>query len=165
MSKCYHRGVGKRIAALGSVVVLACAYDGGQTVLDLETIADVSGESDAPCVLTLASGKASLTYDVAATALAPGDASTTRATLGACIENGPDVTVAVTPRGGAPALAVERGASCMTIRPGATDSTRALFDDLGVTVGDCPTTIALTLSCGGSVLYDAAPLDVCIVAM
>ena len=163
MSKCYNRRVGKPLAA-GVVALVACTVQGGPT-LDLETIADVRGASDAPCVLTLTAGDASLTYDIVATSMTPIDAPATRAALGMCLEKGAVASSSAVPRGSGPVLAVSRGASCMTLRPAANDTNDVLFHDLGVSVSSCPTTIAFTLSCGGSTLYDRTPLGVCVVAM
>jgi hypothetical protein len=138
---------------VGGGLLAACSTaGGGNEPWPTSAGLDVSGESNAPCTLTLSADGKDESFEIAAPIPALSDApSDVRAPLGAC-DVGDAATVNVT------------GAPPQCVRASRTATQLCFVQDgcLGspaTSQTSCP--VALTLTCNGVKLYDHVPWHVC----
>ena len=134
----------------------ACASEGGGNEPVPTTAGlDISGESNAPCTLSVTAGGKTLTFEIAAPTPAVSDApADSREPISACtIGDAGSVSVTSDPPDALQCVRVSR-----TSRQLCAEQNSCFGDSLSQPE-NCPAT--LTLTCGGVVLYVQAAWQVC----
>ena len=152
-----------------SFLVLSTCSPTPDFALSFNILADVRGQANAACVLTITNGPNSAIYDVEPppSMVIEQPPPSSRPDLGSCVESGAgfstEETVIAAARGGGPPVVASRN-QCLNVVASSTLTQRDLFAFLGITSQQCPTTASLTLVCGNATMYEDAPLDVCVTA-